>query len=67
MKKLIPIEDDPSYAIDPTSNALVNRDLDMLAEYRARRTNFKMLKECKEEINTLKRELDKIKSHLNIK
>jgi hypothetical protein len=66
MRNLIPVEDDPSYMKDTFSNALVNNDANMLAEYRARRNATKEIVKLKEEINTLKQELNQIKSFLKL-
>lgn len=67
MTRLIPIEDDPSYAKDSFSNALVNKDVNMLAEFKARRAASKQMKQMREEINMLKAELNTIKTHLNLR
>jgi cell shape-determining protein MreC len=66
MRNLVPIEDEPSYQKDAFSQALINTDTNMLAEYKARRKTSKEMRQLKEEINTLKKELNTIKSFLKL-
>lgn len=67
MNRYIPLQDEPSYVKDSISNALINNDTNMLAEYKARKKTLKQIKEMQAEINMLKEELHKIKSHLNLR
>lgn len=66
-KKLIPIEGESSYCIDNQSHALINTDTQMLMEHRAKRKNILLLKEMQNEINILKKEVAKLKTHLDIR
>lgn len=67
MNRYIPLQDEPSYVKDSVSSALINNDTNMLAEYKARKKTSKQIKEMQAEINMLKEELHKIKSHLNLR
>jgi hypothetical protein len=67
MSRYIPLQDEPSYVKDSASSALINNDANMLAEYKARRKTSKQIKDMQAEINMLKDELHKIKSHLNLR
>lgn len=67
MSRYIPLQDEPSYVKDSVSSALINNDANMLAEYKARRKTSKQIKDMQAEINMLKEELHKIKSHLNLR
>lgn len=66
MKKLLPIDGESSYAKDFHSSALINTDINMLAEVKAKRKLKKDFIAMQEEINTLKKEIAEIKSHLNL-
>jgi hypothetical protein len=63
---LIPLENQQGYAKDLRSSAYVNTDLAALTEYKQKKKNAKILEDMKNEINMLKEELAKIKSHLNL-
>lgn len=67
MNNFVPLLDEPSYVKDKSTDALINTDVNMLAEYKARRKTSKQIKEMQAEINMLKEELHKIKSHLNLR
>lgn len=64
--RLVSIEGEPSFAKDEFSQALINTDVNMLKEYKARKEKDKMLKDLREEVNLLRSELEKIKFHLGI-
>lgn len=67
MNKITPIQDESSYVKDNISNAIINKDLNMLAEYKSRRNFSKQIASLQNEINILKEELNKIKTHLNVR
>jgi len=62
----IPITNDTSFVKDTRSNALLNTDLESLHEYKQKRKQAKLITSMQEEINMLKEELEKIKTHLRI-
>jgi hypothetical protein len=62
----IPIEGEPGYVKDVRSSALLNTDLGALQEYKQKKKNSKQILTMQEEINMLKAELEKIKTHLQI-
>jgi hypothetical protein len=61
-----PIKEDPGYVKDIRSHALLNTDLSALHEYKQKRKQAKLITAMQEEINMLKEELEKIKTHLKI-
>ncbi len=65
-KQFVPIEGESSYVKDFNSSAIINTDLNMLAEVKAKRKMRKDVITMQEEINTLKKEIAEIKSHLNL-
>lgn len=66
MRKLLPIENEPSFHRDETTSALINTDVNLLAEFKNRRRIKKEMQDMKMEINMLKDELQRIKNHLNL-
>lgn len=66
MRKLLPIENEPSFRRDETTSALINTDVNLLAEFKNRRRIKKEMQDMKMEINMLKDELQRIKNHLNL-
>jgi len=62
----VPIEGEPGYVKDVRSSALLNTDLGALQEYKQKKKNSKQILTMQEEINMLKAELEKIKTHLQI-
>lgn len=60
------IENEPSYVKDEFTSALLNTDVNLLAEYKSRKKNSKLLNDMQYEINSLKQELESIKKHLGI-
>ena len=66
MNHLTKIENEPSYVKDEFTSALLNTDLNLLAEYKSRKKNSKLLTDMQYEINSLRQELESIKKHLGI-
>jgi len=66
MRKLVPVENEPSYFRDESTSALINTDIHLLADYKSRRKLKREMQDMKMEINMLKEELQKIKNHLNL-
>jgi hypothetical protein len=60
------IEGEASFVKDMRSSALINTDLNALHEYKQKRKNQQLLYSMQDEINMLKAELEKIKTHLKI-
>jgi len=60
------IKEDPAYVKDVRSHALLNTDLSALHEYKQKRKQAKQITSMQEEINMLKKELEKIKTDLKI-
>lgn len=66
MNHLVKIENEPSYVKDELTSAILNTDVNLLAEYKNRKRNSKLLNDMQYEINSLKQELESIKKHLGI-
>lgn len=66
MNRLVKIENEPSYVKDELTSAILNTDVNLLAEYKNRKRNSKLLNDMQYEINSLKQELESIKKHLGI-
>ena len=64
--KTIPIEGENNLVKDPYSLAILNNNIHELIETKQKRKNSKQIQTMQEEINILKSELEKIKSHLNL-
>ena len=62
----IPIENEPGYVKDIRSSALLNTDLSALQEYKQKKKHSKQIVSMQEEINMLKAEIEKIKTHLQL-
>ena len=60
------IEDNPDYVKDARNNALLNTNLAAVAEYKAKKKQNAKILSMEQEINILKEELEKIKTHLNL-
>ena len=60
------IEGEDAYVKDPITTAILNTDLNMLADVRQKRRSSKQLEKLNEEINILKNEIRQIKSHLKM-
>lgn len=63
---LIDIEGEVSYKKDPFTSAIVNTDLAMLAEVKQKRKQTKIISDMQKEIDSLKKEIALIKSHINL-
>ena len=66
MNNLVKIENEPSYVKDELTSAILNMDENLLAEYKNRKKNAKLLKDMQFEINSLKQELEAIRKHIGI-
>lgn len=66
MNNLIDIEGEVSYKKDPFTSAILNTDLAMLAEVRQKRKQTKIISDMQKEIDSLKKEIALIKSHINL-
>ena len=64
--RYIPVENDPGYVVDSVSTAILNTNTHALIEYKQKRKQTKLITSMQEEINMLKEELEKIKTHLKI-
>lgn len=64
--RFIKIEDAPDFVKDAETNALLNTNLDALAQHRLKRKQTMRIRNMEDEINMLKEELSKIKTHLNL-
>ena len=64
--RYIPVENDPGYVVDSVSTAILNTNTHALIEYKQKRKQVKLITSMQEEINMLKEELEKIKTHLKI-
>lgn len=63
---IVPIENEPSYSKDMITGALLNTDTSKLMEYKTRNKLTKQVRVLQDEINTLKCELETIKTFLKI-
>ena len=63
---LIDIDGEVSYKKDPFTSAIVNTDLTMLAEIKQKRKQTKIISDMQKEIDSLKKEIALIKSHINL-
>ena len=61
MRRLIPFEDCPGYAKDPTDGSLLATDKTMLENFKKRAKAFNRIQEMEQEINILKSRLTKKK------
>lgn len=66
MSNLVKIENEPSYVKDELTSAIINTDVNLLAEYKSRKRNAQQLKDMQSEINSLKQEIEIIRKHLGI-
>jgi hypothetical protein len=64
--KFLRIEDNPDYVKDIESNAILNTNLAAVADYKAKKKQAAKIISMEHEINMLKEELEKIKTHLNL-
>jgi len=64
--RFLRIEDNPDYVKDIESNAILNINLAAVADYKAKKKQAAKIISMEHEINMLKEELEKIKTHLNL-
>jgi hypothetical protein len=64
--KTVPIEGESTLVKDSYSHAILNTNVHELIEAKQRRKNSKQIQTMQTEINMLKSEIEKIKSHLNV-
>ena len=64
--RYIPVENDPGYVVDSVSSAILNTNTHALIEYKQKRKQIKLIQDMNGEINMLKAEIEKIKTHLNL-
>lgn len=64
--RFLKIEGETGFVKDAVSSALLNTDLAALHEYKQKKKNAKQIQDMQDEINMLKEELAKIKTHLKI-
>ena len=64
--RFLKIEDAPDYVKDSETNAILNTNLEALAEYKQKRKQTARVRSMEQEINMLKEEIAKIKNHLNL-
>jgi hypothetical protein len=64
--RFLRIEDNPDYVKDIESNAILNTNLAAVADYKAKKKQAAKIISMEHEINMLKEELEKIKTHLNL-
>jgi hypothetical protein len=65
-KQFLIIENNTDYVKDPENGAILNTNLRMVQEYREKRKQTARVRALETEINMLKAELEKIKTHLNL-
>jgi|LakMenE22Apr09ns_1017241.scaffolds.fasta_scaffold01898_2 hypothetical protein len=65
-KQFLAIENNTDYVKDPENGAILNTNLRMVQEYREKRKQATRVRALETEINMLKAELEKIKTHLNL-
>jgi hypothetical protein len=64
--RFLRIEDNPDYVKDIESNAILNTNLAAVADYKAKKKQAAKIISLEHEINMLKEELEKIKTHLKL-
>jgi hypothetical protein len=64
--RFLRIEDNPDYVKDIESNAILNTNLAAVADYKAKKKQAAKIISMEHEINMLKEELEKIKTHLKL-
>ena len=64
--RFLQIEDNPDYVKDRETNAILNTNLAAVAEYKAKMKQAAKFISMEHEINMLKEELEKIKTHLKL-
>ena len=64
--RFLKIDDNPDFIKDMENNAILNTNLAAVVEYKAKRKQAAKILSMEQEINMLKEELQKIKTHLNL-
>jgi|688.fasta_scaffold2533480_2 hypothetical protein len=64
--RFLKIQDTPDYVKDQENNAILNTNLQALAEYKQKKKQTALIFSMEQEINMLKEEIMKIKNHLNL-
>jgi hypothetical protein len=64
--RFLKIDDNPDFIKDMENNAILNTNLAAVVEYKAKRKQDAKILSMEQEINMLKEELQKIKTHLNL-
>lgn len=64
--RYVKIEDSPDFVKDSETNALINTNLDALTNHKQKRKQAMRIRNMEDEINILKKEILKIKTHLNL-
>jgi ABC-type Fe3+-hydroxamate transport system substrate-binding protein len=64
--RFLKIEDNPDFVKDRETNAILNTNLAAVAEYKAKKKQAAKIISMEQEINMLKEELEKIKTHLKL-
>jgi phage I-like protein len=64
--KYYKIEDQTDYVMDAESTAILNTNLHALAERKHKRKMNQTIMSMQNEINTLKAEIERLKTHLNL-
>jgi hypothetical protein len=64
--KYYKIEDQPDYVMDAESSAILNTNLHALAERKHKRKMNQTITSLQSEINILKIEIERLKTHLNL-
>jgi hypothetical protein len=64
--RFLQIEDNPDFVKDRETNAILNTNLAAVVEYKAKKKQAAKIISMEHEINMLKEELEKIKTHLKL-
>jgi hypothetical protein len=64
--RYVAVENDHSFIKDQYTSALLNNDMQALAEYKQKKKTLNQINSMQNEINMLKEELQKIKNHLQL-
>ena len=64
--RFLQIEDNPNFVKDSQTNAILNTNLSAVVEYKEKKRQKQKILSMEQEINMLKEEIEKIKTHLNL-
>lgn len=64
--RFLQIEDNPNFVKDSHTNAILNTNLSAVVEYKEKKRQKQKILSMEQEINMLKEEIEKIKTHLNL-